>query len=342
MIKKNKLKNINLGIELLRMNFSFLIVVYHIHSREIKNFILQLALYFLGFYTSTFFFISFYFSFRNLTSRIIIVTKERLLRILIPYIIWPIIIFVEENIYNYIYQQNFKYKIKDLIIQIVVGRKVNDVFWFQFNLIFISIIIIIFIFAFSKYLSFFLFHVLFFFAFLFNMKRFDLKIFKFYDICIFHSIGRLSYSFIYSMTGFFCGSFNILNKIKKNHKYIILVFSPILIYILKQPNKLFNKFPELNFLIIDILVFILFLFFGSIPFDLILNDNFIILFMRIMSFTGGIYYMHLFIFNIFSRFSKVISNKNLKSCIIIYLLCYFISIIFFNIFKYSKFKYLFI
>ena len=82
---KSKKKNINIGIELLRMIFSFLIVVYHLHSKKKKSNTLKFSLYFLGFYTSTFFLISFYFSFRSLSSKNNIMIKERLKRIISIY-----------------------------------------------------------------------------------------------------------------------------------------------------------------------------------------------------------------------------------------------------------------
>ena len=122
MIKKQKIsiKNINIGIELLRMIFCFLIVVYHLHSNEKKSYIMNLSLCCLGFYTATFFLISFYFSFRCLTSNNIIILKERLRRIILPYVIWPIIIFLEKNIIKYKYSNKFPYSIKHLILQLVV------------------------------------------------------------------------------------------------------------------------------------------------------------------------------------------------------------------------------
>ena len=135
------IKHYNIGIELLRMILSFLIVVYHLHTRVKQDFIFNFSLYYIGFYTSTFFLISFYFSFKSLSSKIIFITVERLQRIIIPYLLWPIIIFMESNIYNYINSHQVKYSIRHLIIQLVVGRKINDVFWFQSNLIFISLII---------------------------------------------------------------------------------------------------------------------------------------------------------------------------------------------------------
>ena len=336
-----KKKNINIGIELLRMIFSFLIVVYHIHSKKKNTYILNFTLYFLGFYTSTFFLISFYFSFRSLTSKYIELSKERFKRIILPYIIWPIIIFLEKNISNYISSHQFIYPIKVLFIQLIVGRKINSVFWFQFNLIFISLIIRIITIISPKNLSFFIFIFIALISIYFNAKSFDIKIFSLYNISISHSVGRLSYSIIYSLTGFFLGSFNLLRKIKQKNKIKILLFSPILLYILKEYKRLAHNFNKIHFLIIDIIITCLFLFFSSIHLDSIMNINFIMIVKKITSFTGCVYYIHIFIFNMFYSITALIRNQDLKACIIIYIICYLIGFIFSNIFKKSKLKYLF-
>ena len=341
LIKKNK-KIVNIGIELLRMILSFLIVVYHIYSRDKHDFILNFVLYFLSFYTPTFFLISFYFSFRSLSSKMVDVAKERILRIILPYLIWPIIIFLVKNIYILITLNQVKYSFRILFIQFIVGRKINDVFWFQFNLIFISIIILIIIFICSLKVSFFVFLFLTLSVVYFNYKGLDKDIFGSYNISIFHSIGRLSYSYIYSITGFFRGSFNLLIIIQKKYKLKVLLFSPILIYILKVHKKFYYLCPQINCLRIDILIVLIFIVFGSLPFDSIKSDNLIAFFKKITSFTGGVYYMHLFIYDILSTFLEVIRNRSINSCIIIYLICYSISLIFSNIFKTTKIKYLFI
>ena len=96
--QERKNKNINLGIELFRIILSFLIVVYHIHSRKNESYLLLFSIKYVGFYTSSFFLISFYFSNRVLASKNVEIIKQRMKRITIPYIIWPILIFIENYI----------------------------------------------------------------------------------------------------------------------------------------------------------------------------------------------------------------------------------------------------
>ena len=187
-----------------------------------------------------------------------------------------------------------------------------------------------------------LFFIIFFCAIIFNSNGYDSKIFGIYEQTINESIGRISYSLIYSMTGFFLGSFNLLSKINKNHNLKILLISPILIYALKIHKMLYILFPKFHFLILDILIIILFVLFGSIPSFLIKNEKLAFFVKRITSFTGGIYYMHLYIDDFLSRYLQLIRNKNVNYCIIIYLICYLISLTFCNLLKSSKFKYLFL
>ena len=342
-INKERRKNFNIGIELLRFILSLLIVTFHMHPNNHNNYLVFITYFFIDLYTSEFFLISFYFSSKSFSSKEIIVKKKRFERILIPYIIWPIVIFVENNIYSYIKSKKLMFSLKTLFFQYIAGRKINSVFWFQFNLIFISIIIVIIRYSLTKNGFFLALFILVCFAIFFNLKNYDSKIFSIYDITISQSVGRLSYSIIYSITGLFLGSRDLLGRINKNYKFKILLFYPIFIYILKIYNKvLFQIFPKFRCLIIDIYIVVLFILFGSIPFGSMLNIKSINLIRNITSYTGGVYYIHIFIIKLLSRISQVIRDKNIKSCLIVYIICYLICVIFSKIFKQSKFKYLFI
>ena len=69
--------------------------------------------------------------------------KQRLQRILVPYIIWPILVFIFNiilvRIFN-ITEFQRKLKLKDLVYQLIVGFRFQVVFYYQFNLIFMTII----------------------------------------------------------------------------------------------------------------------------------------------------------------------------------------------------------
>ena len=98
---KYKKKKIYLGIQILRIIFSFHILVFHFHSAHNKNYKL---IYIRNIISKvdidliTFFIISFYFSHDIFVSKNIFKIKFRFKRLLIPYIIWPIVIFFIRNI----------------------------------------------------------------------------------------------------------------------------------------------------------------------------------------------------------------------------------------------------
>ena len=99
----------------------------------------------------TFFIISFYFMCDHLLSLYIKHLLKRIIRLLIPYIGWSIIILKINNFFNKKYNTKFTDSYEELKIQILWGHSYNYQFWFQWNLIVITIIIFIIIFIFRKY-----------------------------------------------------------------------------------------------------------------------------------------------------------------------------------------------
>lgn len=92
-------KTIYLGIQLIRIIFSFNIVIFHCIGDKYQNkFIYFICIIAVPYYVPTFFVISFYFSYKSLVSKNIIKLKERLIRIIIPYIIWPFIFWMKINL----------------------------------------------------------------------------------------------------------------------------------------------------------------------------------------------------------------------------------------------------
>ena len=152
---KNKKKNfddtkkINLGIEILRSYMSFSIIVFHIFNKKYrKNFLINFIFYCSGVYVRTFFLISFYFIFNTIFLKNTMKIKERFIRILIPYSIWPIIFLIYNILNKYI---KFDSKIiLAVFLQLLTGYRFYPVFWFLFNLIFVTIIITVIRFSFNK------------------------------------------------------------------------------------------------------------------------------------------------------------------------------------------------
>ena len=196
-------KKIYLGIEILRMFLSFFIVVVHFFN---KNYARTKYLLFpfkaLCYYIPKFFIISFYFNYKTFASRNISKIKERFLRILIPYYIWPTIFFIRYHCFNYLSGFIENNKLKKLYYQYIIGAGFHGIFWFQFNLILISLLITIIIFLFKKN------HLLIIIIigiimFIFEVSGYRSQFFSKYNFIILHTVMNLSISFIYSISGFF-------------------------------------------------------------------------------------------------------------------------------------------
>ena len=143
-------KQINLGIELLRMILSFLIVLVHNFSYS-RSRIQRFPVYNLPYYVPLFMLISFYFSFNSLSSRNIDRIKQRFIRILYPYIGWPIILWLRENYYNYKRGKKELILIKNLYYQILISCGLHGLLWFLSDLLFLSLFFTIIVFIFKKY-----------------------------------------------------------------------------------------------------------------------------------------------------------------------------------------------
>lgn len=331
-------KNINLGIEILRAILASSIVIRHFLKPEYNNnFLTNLIFHCQPFYVPTFFIISFYFSYNTFISKNIIKIKERFIRILIPYTIWPIFLWVRKIIYNY---KNIILNInlfEGIFFQLLIGYDFYAVFWFQFDLIIISIVLTLIIFIFRKNHTFMILKLLVPLFFILNNEYENLLI-------IYKRIGSIKpllRSYIYSITGFLFGSISILKKMSNKRKMVFLLIIPAVIFInqYKNINQISIKF---EIIVIDIVAAILFFVFALIPLEYITNKLIKKIIVNLTNYTGGIYYIHYGVRSIFSPYFKIIQNCNLISCIVNYLLCYFICLIGFNIFKKSKLKYLFI
>ena len=96
-----KMKNRNLGIQILRSLLCFWILLNHCLNKN-NNKKLCTILFKYRMHVPCFILIAFYFSNKIIISRNIINIKKRLERLLIPYFILPIIILIINNIlYNY-------------------------------------------------------------------------------------------------------------------------------------------------------------------------------------------------------------------------------------------------
>lgn len=334
---KEKQKNINLGIQLLRMIFSFNIVVAHCLNKKYETkLIFFLCLFGLHYYVPTFFLISFYFSNKTFSSRNILKIKERLLRISIPYIIWPCIIWMKYTFINSMKGNIDVDKYKFLFYQLLIGKSILPIFWFHFCLLFWSISFIIIIISFQHYYN----HIIIFLLliiFYLNLFGYTNKLFHNYKPIIQRSVKQIFNTNIYVTSGFVLGKINILGK-TYFIKFKIISVSLIIIFLIK--SSIYVK--RLDCISTQSIITFIFLLFSLFPFDFIKNANIIVIFKQITNFTGGIYYLHWEIKHRTINNFILIRKGNFISCVFIYLICYIFCFISFKIFKNTKLKYLFI
>ena len=330
-------KKINLGIEILRAYICFSIIIIHFLNNEEKNKIfMKFIFHCYPFYVPTFFLISFYFSYNIISSKNIKKIKERFIKILVPYIIWPLFLWILTITLNY-KSIKFNYEIiRSIYMQLLIGYYFYRVFWFQFDLIIITIFILIVRFSFNNYLI----CLRIIGPCLFFINEYYYNSLNIYNDLI-GSIRPLLISFIYSLTGFFLGHRFIIKKLQniKFIAFILIIPAFILIYYNK---KLIEISISVNVLIVDIVIICLFICFALIPFELFKKDIIYRIVKQLTSYTGGIYYIHVGVKRTLSTYYKILSFGDFKSCAINYLISYFICFVGSTIFQKTKLKYLFL
>jgi hypothetical protein len=238
--------------------------------------------------------------------------------------------------------KNYMVKIvKTLYYQLLIGCGIHGIFWYLFNLIFISLFIVIIIFMFKKNCIYILFLICLMIVILNYFNFINLKFSEYNRHPVHHSIKPLSNTFIYATTGFYLASLDILNKISVYRIKLLLFLFLFLLYI-KNFNLIIYKFPFLYNILIDIVGICLILFFSLLPFDKIENFFIKTFFIHITYFTGGIYYLHPEVKLIFKNGFISIYHGTFKGCILIYIISYFICFIGSKIFSKNSLKFLFI
>ena len=152
--------------------------------------------------------------------------------------------------------------------------------------------------------------------------------------------GRFMEVFPFCISGYIIGSLDIIKHLKKYriktfYTIISVLFISIKFNIFVNIKGFFYEGIKLH--IISIIIFI---FFVLNPFEkAIYIKNIIIL---VTNYTSGIYYLHIPIWKYLSNYFLLIKKGTLLSCIIIYLTCYFISLIGILFIGKTKLKHLFL
>lgn len=284
----------------------------------------------------TFFLMSFYFSHKLFFSKNIEKINNRFERLLIPYLVWPIIIWVLNNFINYTLNLKLRNSLNDLIIQLMTGHCFMTVLWFHYNLIFSTLLIIIIQFLFLDLAKLILLNLCIF-SYYFQYSNLNFIIFSKYNFYKKYSFGRFFEIIPYCIIGLFIGYFNIIIYLRKYRISCIYFLLLILIFIIKY-NIFINikgfMYQGIILLIKSSLIFLIFLLMPSEK----INNKYIINIIKIFTDnTSGIYFLHTNIRDYIKNYIRLIKNNTLYGSIIIYIICYIIS--FFGIKILGKTKY---
>ena len=334
----------NLGLQILKMLLCFWIVMVHTCRVRKNNFF---HMFFQRkYHVPAFLIMSFYFLYKHISERNIPKMKQRFERLLIPYIIVPIIIWIFNNLLYIFHKFNRfgrKLTIRDLIKQIIIGRIFHRIFWYQFNLIFITLLFTIISFIFMKKFLIIL-NIFVFVSYILQYSGYHIKFFFNYSVSIRCSLGNTVEVMPSTVIGLFLGSINLIENLKIN-RFKILFFSFIYIYFLFKYDIFINI---LGFYYPGIMhnfgALLLFIFFSLIPFENIKNKKTLSFIKFISNYTGGIYYLHPIIRDNIDNYKiniRVLRNRNIYRSLIIYLICFCLCFIGIKIFGKTRMKYLF-
>ena len=329
----------NYGVEILRMIMAFFVVLQHFYKP--KNNTLQKIKNRIGFHVPTFLIISFYYLNNNLINRKVEKIQERLKRLLIPYLFYPIIKYIiSKFLYIFFHFENLRISLYHLIIQFIIGRLIVNVLWFQFNLIIITVLFYIIAFIFKSYYLPFL-QILGILSYILQFSNINYKYFRIYKNFISLSVGNLAETLPIAVTGLYISSIDIVNKCKKNVFLNIILYTFILFihfkYQIFYPVNGFGK----QGILFNIEAVSFFVIFSLIQFDK-LNKKLLIWIKYLTSYTPGVYFLHSEVYLFLKIKISLIKTQSFLGCLLIYLVCYLISFIGYNSLKKYKLKHLFI
>jgi hypothetical protein len=210
---------------------------------------------------------SFYFYYNSLKAKTIIKINQRFERILIPYIIWPISIFIFNNILIKVFgitKFQKKLKLKDLVLQLIFGFKYQVVFYYQFNLILLSIIFTFISILFNEKIII-IFQTLLIVSYFLQYSIWNKYIFKKYSLVIRIPLGSFLELLPFAVSGITLHYLEVITKLKKNRKLSIFFMEAIIFLILKYDVFVKIKgyfFPGIFLNIGGICLFILFSLFS--------------------------------------------------------------------------------
>ena len=145
----------------------------------------------------------------------------------------------------------------------------------------------------------------------------------------------------FAVMGLTFGSLNLIHILSFYKRKAIFFCLVIIVFLFK-----FNMFFVIKGIFYpgierNLGAIILFSLFSIITVKSVINEKIFLIIGRLTKYTGGIYYLHVFIKFYLKKKISLVKKKTISGCIIIYIFCYFICFIGIIIFKKTKLKYLF-
>ena len=340
----NKSKRINIGLQLLRMILCYWVIFVHVVPKIInKRFRNNLSLK--HYHVPSFMLISFYFYYRHLKNRDINKIILRFKRLLTPYLLWPLIYMIINNL-GFIINNNFGiYKKflspKDYFSQLIGADYYASTFWYLQVVLFISLLFTICAFLFRN-------------KFLLIIQLFGIVIYRIHRSQIYIILKKIYFFRLFfvcfirmmpiAIVGMTFCSINFEINSKKNYlKYLFI--NLVSLYFLFS-FQLFNINDEGIKMYADVDSNILaainmFYFFSLLPLSNIKNKKVLLFIKLITNHTGGIYYLHPLIILILGKITKFVKYRTIFGTILIYIYTYFFCFIGNLLFNKSFLKFLF-
>ena len=213
--------------------------------------------------------------------------------------------------------------------------------WFQWNLIVLSLFFFIIILIFGKYSLFTLLLILVLSYISQYSGYYYKKYFLNYPPYNKFTISRVFEMIPYGVTGLILGGCKIIKKLQ-SHKVYSLFFS-IIVYSMIVNYNIFTDIIGVSYygIKLNILSICIIIVFSLFPSDITENNFFKKTFSLITNYSGGIFYLHVSVYEYFQYFFENIKNGTFFGIIIIYLICYFICFMGMLIFGKTQLKFLF-
>ena len=337
-------KTYDLGLLILRPILAYIVVMTHCYNYSylpIRWKFIYIKTERFAFPVRVFFIMSIYYSYNTLINSDYKKKYERLIRLIIPYILWPIIIFYLNRILRYFIHIETIITVKLLIKQLLIGAPIIGALWYQWVLIFISVLINIIILIFKNSYNFILIQLSIV-AFIYQYNGKNQDFIKNYDIDYQRTFGRILEVMTCAFMGFFIASSGIMIFFRKYRLRVFVVCTLVNYFIIKYDVFITNTgagYAGVKLYIVSICIFFGFAVFPS---ELVKNKIILKIIKITTNYTAGIYYIHQPLSYYLRNYISDVKKFTFKGCGIIYISCYLISFFGMLIFGKTRLRNLFI